>query len=518
MTEKANPSVNRPADAYKTSGAIAYGGHGSGGFIVDGSNPTEIAIQDSGISDGDLDSFAETSSGTSLDVTIAPGEAFVFGSWICIDVSTTVTLASDVVNQEVYVGWNKSGANDVIIGTESEFANSSGDTDEKIPLYTFDTDTNGVTSVIDNRTIGQSPAGADKLSDGTIQFESDDGTLAFEITPNGNVNIQSLQLDGNQLDTDGDGVFDNEDVSGLSNLDSGEAFSAYPISSEDVAADSIGNDEVDNNGDFTFNNEVSLNGGATGLPEPTADADAARKSYVDAIKQGLNIKSSVAVSNHDGNIDLTSTTDPNPVDGYTLSNGERVLLKHQTDSTENGIYVAQTATDPTTWVRASDFDTTEEANQGAFTYVENGTHKNESYVQLTADPVLGTDPIEFSLFSRAGEITAGNQLSKDGETLNVSSNPQFESVNDTNGNTMLNSVVTSGQTTLSDGLAEFSTNISQTDATFMLALGIDDPNADAEVAGSLFWDDSAGNYEIRIRETETSVGNPTVNYDVLRVR
>jgi hypothetical protein len=52
----------------------------------------------------------------------------------------------------------------------------------------------------------------------------------------------------------------------------------------------------------------------------------------------------------------------------------------------------------------------------------------------------------------------------------------------------------------------------------MLALGIDDPNADAEVAGSLFWDDSAGNYEIRIRETETSVGNPTVNYDVLRVR
>jgi hypothetical protein len=51
----------------------------------------------------------------------------------------------------------------------------------------------------------------------------------------------------------------------------------------------------------------------------------------------------------------------------------------------------------------------------------------------------------------------------------------------------------------------------------MLALGVDDPDADAEVAGALFWDDSAGEYEVRIRETDTDV-NPTVNYDIIRVR
>lgn len=79
-------------------------------------------------------------------------------------------------------------------------------------------------------------------------------------------------------------------------------------------------------------------------------------------------------------------------------------------------------------------------------------------------------------------------------------------------------VVVNGQVTLSGGTAAVDTNVTATDATFMLALGIDDPNADAKVSGRLFWDDSDGSYWIEIVEDGTSVGNPTVNYDVIRVR
>jgi hypothetical protein len=68
------------------------------------------------------------------------------------------------------------------------------------------------------------------------------------------------------------------------------------------------------------------------------------------------------------------------------------------------------------------------------------------------------------------------------------------------------------------GTATVDTGLSTTDATFTLALGIDDPDADAKIAGRLFWDDSAGTYKIEIVEDGTSVGNPTVNYDVVRVR
>lgn len=89
---------------------------------------------------------------------------------------------------------------------------------------------------------------------------------------------------------------------------------------------------------------------------------------------------------------------------------------------------------------------------------------------------------------------------------------------DLDGSKLAQSIPASGQTTLSGGSAVVDTAISATDATFMLALGIDDPDADTKVSGRIFWDDSAGTYKIEIVESGTSVGNPTVNYDVIRVR
>jgi len=75
----------------------------------------------------------------------------------------------------------------------------------------------------------------------------------------------------------------------------------------------------------------------------------------------------------------------------------------------------------------------------------------------------------------------------------------------------------SGSVALSSGSAVVNTGISESGATFTLALGIDDPDADAKVSGRLFWDDSVGTYHIELLEDGTSIGNPTVNYDVLRV-
>ena len=198
MTEKANPSRNRPAEAFKTAGAIAYGGHGSGGFVVDGGSPTNISTQDAGIDETAFNTFSETSSGSSFDVTIGPGEAFIFGAWIAIDVSTTVTLASGTAGQTVYVGWNKNGADDVIIGLDGAFSSASGDTDERVPLWTFDTDGSGVTGVTDERPIGYSIA-----VEGEQTFGANaDVTVAYD-----SVNDE-LDIDGADLTVAGVTVFD----------------------------------------------------------------------------------------------------------------------------------------------------------------------------------------------------------------------------------------------------------------------------------------------------------------------
>jgi len=154
MTDKVNPSITRPAEAFKTAGAISLAG-GSGGWISPSAEPSDISVQDGGINDGVLNAFSQASGSTSFDVTIDPGEAFVYGSWLAIDTATVVTLSSNTASQTLYVGWNKDSSDDVIIGLQSAFDNASGNTDQKIPLYDFDTDGSGVTSVTDRRTIGK---------------------------------------------------------------------------------------------------------------------------------------------------------------------------------------------------------------------------------------------------------------------------------------------------------------------------------------------------------------------------
>lgn len=154
MVEKSNPSVNRPIEAFKTAGAIAYGGSGKG-FISRANSPTDLSVQDNEINEDNLNAFDQTSNPDSIQVTIDGGEAFIFGSWVAKDTNTTVILEASENNQTIYVGWNKGGSNDVIIGTSSEFDNSSGNADKKLPLFTYDTDSSGVVNYSDKRRLGR---------------------------------------------------------------------------------------------------------------------------------------------------------------------------------------------------------------------------------------------------------------------------------------------------------------------------------------------------------------------------
>lgn len=79
-------------------------------------------------------------------------------------------------------------------------------------------------------------------------------------------------------------------------------------------------------------------------------------------------------------------------------------------------------------------------------------------------------------------------------------------------------VIKSGSVTLSSGVATVDTAVSTSNtATFQVALAPD--TDDADVAAEVRSDSGTGSYVVDIEETvDTSVGNPTVNYDIIRVR
>ena len=90
------------------------------------------------------------------------------------------------------------------------------------------------------------------------------------------------------------------------------------------------------------------------------------------------------------NITLSGTQS---IDGATASAGDRILVKDQTDDTENGIYIADTGT----WERAPDFDGANDVVTGTMVKVSNGTVNGRYlYVTNTANPITpGTTSITF---------------------------------------------------------------------------------------------------------------------------
>ena len=169
----------------------------------------------------------------------------------------------------------------------------------------------------------------------------------------------------------------------------------------------------------TPDGDLSLNSNKiTNLTDPTGDQDAATKSYVDAIKSGLDVKDSCHVATTTAGTLSTSFANGQTVDGVTLVTGDRILIKDQATGSENGIYTVNSSGAPT---RATDFDSNAEVTSGAFTFVEEGTVNGDGgFVLTTNDPItVGTTSLTFVQFSGAGQITAGTGLSKSGNTLNV---------------------------------------------------------------------------------------------------
>lgn len=141
------------------------------------------------------------------------------------------------------------------------------------------------------------------------------------------------------------------------------------------------------------------------LQQPVDPNEPARLTDLNSAVEGLAWKDSCRVSTQ-GNLNLASPGAT--IDGVTMASGDRVLVRQQTTTSENGIYIWNGAASAMT--RSLDASTFPELEQAVVT-IEEGTNAGSTYRQTAVNGTLGTDPVLWTTFGTsappASESTAG---------------------------------------------------------------------------------------------------------------
>lgn len=271
----------------------------------------------------------------------------------------------------------------------------------------------GIDTTVSDNTITIAGELATTSNKGIASFASADFTVSSGVVTITSGAVSNTQLANSSVTIGTDAIAlgtSRTDLNGLTSIDVDNlTLNGNEISSTNTN----GNISLNPNGSGTIdaNNSRIVN-----VTDPTGTQDAATKGYVDAVKQALDIKDSVRVATTANITIATALNVGDAIDGVTLADGDRVLVKNQTTASQNGIYTAGSSP-----ARATDANVSAEVTSGMFCFVEEGTVGGDNgFVLTTNDPItLDSTALSFVQFSGAGQVIAGAALTKSGNTLDV---------------------------------------------------------------------------------------------------
>ena len=170
-------------------------------------------------------------------------------------------------------------------------------------------------------------------------------------------------------------------------------------------------------------NSVSITGGSiSGLSLPTADTEASSKLYVDNAIAGMRTRIITKVATT-GNVNLTNGLENgDTIDGITLQTGDKILVKSNTDATENGIYICPNSG---TASRDTNYNTVEEL-AGQMIVVQQGSTNADKIFLCTTDNSgsIGSVDIVFSQVTPANQGTVQSVgITQSGSEFTIGNTP-----------------------------------------------------------------------------------------------
>jgi hypothetical protein len=278
-----------------------------------------------------------------------------------------------------------------------------------------------------------------------------------------------------------------------------------------VTGDVVGTTDTQTISNKTLGGDLNANSFTiTNLPEPTNPGDAAPKSYVDEVAQGLVAKPAAEAatttnlsgtySNGTNGVDATLNLGPSAtlsIDGWTtweLEDG--VLVKDQTTASENGRYfVFQIGDEDTDWIlkRCIYCDESDEL-PGSYVFIKHGDTQEATGWVATVDNastfVIGTDDVDWVQFSGAGTYLAGNGLELNGQTFSIDTDV---TVDVTSAQTLTNKSIDGGDNTLTniDNSSLVNDSVTVNGSSVALGESIDiDTDAVEEGSSNLYFTDA----------------------------